>query len=183
MSVKVTITGKEKLFSQLKGIPKAIEDAVFEATFEIVEDIQGRVESKLNSSIYHNRGGLAGDNKNEVVKDHNGNIVGRVWNDNPVALFRELGTGPVGQASAKDLPPDINPVYTQEPWFFPVDSVDIDLTEIYGMPKIKIQGKEFYRTSGQPARPYMYPAFKEGVEHADEVYKKHVQERLRKGLK
>lgn len=80
------------------------------------------------------------------------------------------------------MPEDIHPVYSQEPWFFPADAVDVDLEAIYGMPKIKINGKEFYRTSGQPARPYMYPAFKEGMEHADEVFKEHVQKNLRKGL-
>lgn len=181
--MKVTIKGKDKLLSQFGKIPKAIEDAIFDATFEIVEDIQGRVESELNSSIKYNRGDLAGSNKNEVVKDTGGNIIGRVWNDNPVAVFREFGAGRVGEASQKDLPPDVNPTYTQEMWFFPVELVDIDLTEIYGMQKITIQGKEFYRTNGQPARPFMYPSFKEGVAHADEVYKEHVQKHLRKGLK
>lgn len=180
--MKVTITGLDRLNAKLKKLPTTLEDAVFDATFEIVEDIQGRVESKLNSSIYYNRGGLAGSNKNEVVKESEGKIVGRVWNDDPVSVFREFGTGPVGEASPKDLPEGVNPVYTKESWFFPVDAVDIDLTAIYGMRKITIQGKEFYRTSGQPARPFMYPAFKEGIDKAEEVYKEHVQKNLRKGL-
>lgn len=84
--MKVTIKGKEKLFGQLKKIPKAMEDGVFDATFEIVEDIQGRVESKLNSSIKYNRGDLVGSFKNEVVKDASGEIVGRVWSDDPVSV-------------------------------------------------------------------------------------------------
>lgn len=84
--MKVTIKGKDKLLSQFGKIPKAIEDAIFDATFEIVEDIQGRVESELNSSIKYNRGDLAGSNKNEVVKDTGGNIIGRVWNDNPISV-------------------------------------------------------------------------------------------------
>lgn len=181
--MKVTIKGKEKLFGQLKQVPKVIEDGIFDATFEIVEDIQGRIESKLNASIKYNRGDLVGSFKNEVVKESDGNIVGRNFSDSPISIFREFGTGPVGESSQKDLPPDVNPVYTQEPWFFPVDAVDIDLTEIYGMPKIKIQGKVFYRTNGQPARPYMYPAFKEGTENAEEIYKEHIKKNLRKGLK
>ena len=93
-----------------------------------------------------------------------------------------MGTGQVGQASQKDLPPGMNPVYTQEPWFFPVDSVDIDLNAIYGMPIIKIQGKEFYRTNGQPARPFLYPALKEGTENAADIYKQHIQKSIRGGL-
>lgn len=180
--MRVEIKGLDKLQNKLNVLPKILEDAVFSATTELVEDIQGRIESKLQSSIKYNNGGLAGSFKNEVVKEKDG-VVGRNFSDDIVATIRELGSGLVGQESQKDLPEGINPQYTQTPWFFPSDSVDLDLTAIYGMPKITIQGKEFYRTNGQPARPYMYPAFKEGVEHADEVFKEHVQRHLKKGLR
>lgn len=181
--MRVEIKGLDKLQNKLNVLPKILEDAVFSATTEIVEDIQGRVESKLQSSIKYSSGDLVGSSKNEVSKNNDGKIVGRVFNDNPISVFREFGTGLVGQESQKDLPEGINPQYTQTPWFFPTDSVDIDLTAIYGMPKITIQGKEFYRTNGQPARPYMFPAFKEGTEHAEEIFKEHVQRHLKKGLK
>lgn len=180
--MKITIKGKEKLFSQLENLPKTLNQAVYGATHEITEDVQGRIESKLSSSIKHASGELMGSFKSEVVEDHQGNIVGRNWSDNPVALFREMGTGKVGAESQKDLPEGINPTYMMEPWFFPADSVDVDLEAIYGMPKIEINGKEFYRTNGQPARPFIYPAFKEGMEHAEDIFKDHVQRNLRKGL-
>lgn len=177
------VRGLDKLQKKLDVLPKILEDAVFSATTEITEDMQGRAESKLQSSIKHSSGALVGSMMNEVVRNSAGKTVGRVFNNNPISIFRELGTGLVGQESQKDLPEGVNPQYTQVPWFFPVESVDVDLTAIYGMPKIKIQGKEFYRTNGQPARPFMYPAFKESVEHADEVFKEHVQRNLKKGLK
>lgn len=178
----IRIKGKDKFLNQLESVPKVLKTAIYNATYEITEDVQGRIESKLSSSIKHPSGELMGSFKSEVVEDHEGNIVGRNWSDNPVSVFRELGTGKVGAESPKDLPEGINPTYTMEPWFFPVDSVDVDLEAIYGMPKITINGKEFYRTNGQPARPFMYPAFKEGMEHADEIFKEHVQKNLRKGL-
>lgn len=81
----VKILGKEKLFKQLGKIPKALEDAVFDATFEIVEDMQGRVESKLNSSIFHNTGDLSGSWMNEVVKEGE-DVVGRVFSNDPKSV-------------------------------------------------------------------------------------------------
>lgn len=180
--MKITIKGQDKLINQLKGLPKLLNQAVYGATHEITEDVQGRIESKLSSSVKHASGELMGSFKNEVVEDHQGNIVGRNWSDSPISVFREFGTGKVGAESKKDLPEGVNPTYSLEPWFFPVDAVDVDLEAIYGMPKIMIQGKEFYRTNGQPARPFMYPAFKEGTKHAEDIFKEHVEKNLRKGL-
>lgn len=180
--MNIEINGKDELLKQLGNVPKVLKQAIRSATHEITEDVQGRIESKLSSGIKYSSGELVGSFKNEVVEDHSGNIVGRNWSDNKVAVFRELGTGPVGANSPKDLPEGVHPAYTMEPWFFPADSVDVDLEAIYGMPKIIINGKEFYRTSGQPSRPFMYPAFKESMEHADEIFKEHVQKNLRKGL-
>lgn len=177
--MSIEIKGKDKFLKQLENIPKLLKKASYDATYEITQDVQGRIESKLSSSIKYGSGELMGSFKNEVVEDSKGNIVGRNWSDSQVSIYREMGTGPVGEASQKDLPDDVHPVYTQEPWYFPVDATDADLEALYGMPKIKINGKEFYRTSGQPARPYMYPAFKEGMKHADEVFKEHVQKNLR----
>lgn len=180
--MRIEINGKDKLLNQLEGLPNVIKKAVYNATYEITEDVQGRIESKLSSSVKYSSGELMGSFKSEVTEDPSGNIVGRNWSDNKVAVFREFGTGPVGAGSPKDLPEGIHPAYTMEPWFFPAGSVDVDLEAIYGMVKMEINGKEFYRTSGQPARPFMYLAFKEAMEHAEEVLKEHVQENLRKGL-
>ncbi|KLD60874.1 hypothetical protein WP50_06795 [Lactiplantibacillus plantarum] len=52
----------------------------------------------------------------------------------------KLGTGRVGEESQKDLPDGFTPVYRQTPWFIPADDVDTDLSELYGMPKIEIDG-------------------------------------------
>ncbi len=50
------------------------------------------------------------------------------------------------------------------------------------MPNITIQGKDFYITSGQPARPFLYPSLKEIMPKMGDIYKEHVQKELR-GLK
>lgn len=179
----VEIKGLGKFNQQMKSIPNLVSKAVESANEELVELVRGDAESNLASSVKHASGELVGSLKTEVATNGKGSSTGRVWTDKKTGIFREFGTGPNGEASQKNLPEGIYPVYTQTPWFFPVDSVDQDLTALYGMFKITIQGKEFYKTSGQPSRPWLYPALKSGTKDSEEIVKRHVSERLRKGLR
>ncbi|MGM0214967.1 HK97 gp10 family phage protein [Enterococcus sp. AZ109] len=175
----VEIKGWDSLKRKIKATSKIMADATWDATFDIVEEIAARGASKIQSSTTHGSGELAGSVKQEVVVDGSGNIVGRVWSDKAHAIFREFGTGPVGEASKKDLPPDVYPTYSQEKWFIPVNQVAVDLNAVYGIPKIKIQEQEFYMTSGQPARPWLYPSLKEVLEDVPSIYQDHVRKGLR----
>lgn len=179
----VEIRGLGKFNQQMKSIPNLVSKAVESANGELVELVRGDAESNLASSVKHGSGELVGSPKTEVVPNGKGVSKGRVWTDKKTGIFREFGTGPVGEASTKDLPEGIHPVYTQTPWFFPVDSVDQDLTALYGMFKITIKGQEFYKTSGQPSRPWLYPALKSGTKDSGEIVKRHVADHLRKGLR
>lgn len=178
--MKVEIKGLDSLKAKIKAAPKIVEEAVWDATFEIVEEIASRGASKVQSSAKHSSGEGAGSIKQEVVIDGNGKIVGRVWSDKQQMLFREFGTGPVGEASPKDLPDGVNPVYTQERWFVPADFVAVDLEAVYGIPKVIINGKDFFMTRGQPARPWLYPSVKEVEENIPDIFKDHVQKGLSK---
>ncbi|OJG27956.1 hypothetical protein RU98_GL002165 [Enterococcus caccae] len=164
-------------------MPKLTEDAVWDATFDITEEVAARAAGKLQSNIKYGSGELAGSIKNEVVINGQGNVVGRVWSDKKEALFREMGTGPVGEASTKQLPEGVNPVYTQETWFISADKVSVDLEAVYGIPKITIKGNDFYMTKGQPARPFMYPSLLEAMENAPDEIRDRVQSKLNEGLK
>lgn len=175
----IEIKGLDRLKSKLSALPKVMDDAVNSATYEITELVRSAAELRLSSSMKYSSGELIGSLKTEVVENADRNIVGRVWSDKAHAIYREFGTGPNGEASVKDLPEGINPVYTQTRWFIPAEEVGVDLNEIYGMPKITIQEKEFYITSGQPARPFLYPSLKEILPQMPEIYKEHVQKKLR----
>lgn len=178
--MKVEIKGLDSLKAKLKAAPKIMEDAVWDATFEIVEEVASRGTSRIQSSVKHGSGESVGSIKQEVVIDSNGKLIGRVWSDKQQLLFREFGTGPVGEASPKDLPSGVNPVYTQERWFVPADLVAVDLEAVYGIPKVTINEKDFFMTRGQPARPWLYPSVKEVEENIPEIYKDHVQKGLKK---
>ncbi|PEF14836.1 hypothetical protein CON87_32900, partial [Bacillus cereus] len=86
---------------------------------EITELVRSAAELRLASSMKFSSGELLGSLKTEVVENAEGKIVGRVWSDKAQAIYREFGTGPNGQASSKDLPEGVNPVYTQTRWFIP----------------------------------------------------------------
>lgn len=174
----VEIRGLSRLNVKLQGLTKAIQQGSEDAIRELTEIVKSQATLRLQSSIKYSSGELAGSLKDEVV-DSKGNLVGRVWSDKKQAIFREFGTGPVGQASHKELPPDVHPTYTQSPWFIPVEAVDRDLNAIYGIPKVKIQDKIFYITKGQPARPWLYPSLKDAEEQAPNIIKENVQKRIR----
>lgn len=179
----VQINGLDKFRSQLNRLPKAVEDGIWEGNFDIVEDVEARAVAKLQSSIKYGSGELANSIKHEVVVNQDGHIIGHVWSDDPKAIYRELGTGRNGQESPKKLPEGFSPVYSQTPWFIPASEVDIDLEAVYGMKKITIKGKDFYKTNGQPARQFLTPAMDETTEHAEEIFKRRIKESIRKGLK
>ena len=175
----VEIKGLDRLKRKLNAMPKILSEALEDATYEITELVRSAAELRLSSGMKSSSGELLGSLKTEVVENAGGKIVGRVWSDKEQAIYREFGTGPNGEASPKDLPEDVNPIYTQTRWFIPAEEVGVDLNAIYGLPKITIQGKDFYITSGQPARPFLYPSFEEILPQMSEIYKGYVQKKLR----
>ncbi len=180
----VEIRGLDRLKGKLGKASTAAKKGVESAVYEITQEVSGRASSNVQSSVKYGTGESAGSVKDEVITKSSGGITGHVWSDKKQLLFREFGTGPNGEKSTKDLPQGITPVYTQKAWFFPVSSSIEDLTALYGIPKIEIQGVEFYKTSGQPARPWLYPALKYVEENmAKDIVKRNVQEAIQKGLK
>lgn len=174
----IEIKGADKLMHKLEVMPEKLNNALWDANFDIVQMADENAVRELQSSVQHSSGELSSSLKYEVMEDTDGHVIGRLWSDNPVAMYRELGTGLVGQRSAKNLPDGVNPVYTQHAWFIPADKVDVDLNEVYGMPLITIGGKKFYRTNGQPARQFMVPAIKAAGNDAPDVIKEHVRKEL-----
>lgn len=180
----VEIRGMDKLRTKIGKLTDATRKGTENAVYEMTQEVSGRAVGNL-SSIKHGSGELVSSVKDEVESNSSGNPVGHVWTDKKEGLFRELGTGPNGEKSDKsEISPLITPVYTQRAWFFPVTASVEDLTVLYGIPKVEIQGVEFYVTSGQPARPWLYPALKYVEENlANEIVKRNVSDAIRKGLK
>lgn len=164
----IEIKGLDSLKAKLQKLPSIFHDSIWDGAFDVAEKAEGYAVKELQSSVKHGTGELARSLKYEVV-EKNGKIVGRVWTDDKIGVFRELGTGLVGQKSPKKLPDGFEPSYRQTPWFIPADKVDVDLNAIYGMPKIVIKGKTYYHTKGQPARQFLTPAIDQTSDEADQI--------------
>lgn len=78
------------------------------------------------------------------VEMNGSEAIGIVETNAPHAAFVEFGTGPVGAANHGGISPNVSPGYTsRESWVYPYEGPE---------------GTEFATTSGQPARPFLYPA-------------------------
>lgn len=76
------------------------------------------------------------------------------------ATYVEFGTGPVGEASAKMLPEGVTLQYRSDGWVYS-------------------DGERFYYTEGQPADPFLYPAFKQNQNNVTDIIVRSLQKELR----
>lgn len=97
--------------------------------------------------------------KTHVERDK---VVGVVSTNVEHAPYVEFGTGPVGQASATDLPPEIagSIHYKQDGWWIHESQIDSATAEKYRFFKLETKNGVFYYTEGQPAQPFLYPAIR-----------------------
>lgn len=179
--LEVEIHGLDKLKTKLNKLPDVLAKATMNGQEDAIEQAEAYAVDELQSSIKYSQGELARSFKHEVRQDGD-DLVARWWNSSMVAIFREFGTGRVGENSPKKLPPNIAITYRQTPWYIPAEEVDIDLNKIYGMSKIKIKGKYFYRTTGQPARQFMTPAMDRLAKEAPDIIKMRVEQEFRDKL-
>lgn len=115
-------------------------------------------QAKLNTPVFE--GALR--NSIGVQYGHeNESMVARIYTDMEYAPYVELGTGPIGAENHEGISPEVNPMYTLEPWWIHESQLDPGVAEMYHWPYIETPQGKFYRCSGQPAKPFMYPAVKD----------------------
>lgn len=108
-------------------------------------------------------GNLAGSIHMEVKKKDK-NLEGRVFTNVQYAPYVEFGTGIKGNGSYPYKIKGLNLSYRDSPWVFTPDG-----------------GETFYRTKGQVAHPYMYPALKQNEKYIKQLFKDGVKDNLSKG--
>lgn len=112
-----------------------------------------------------------GELRNSIFTDVNqeGNTVrGTCYTNKEYAQYVEFGTGPAGQASHEGVSPNVAVAYRQSPWWIHEGSgpneIDRETAETYHFPYVDTSEGRFYRCTGQPASPFMYPALKNNEE-------------------
>lgn len=111
-------------------------------------------------------------------------FIAEVYTPIDYALYVEFGTGPTGQANHQGISPSVSPVYSQSGWMIPADAMDPEDAEFYGFGPVEKDGEIIgYYTSGQIARPFMYPGLNDLRETITENLQKAFNDSIERSLK
>lgn len=94
-------------------------------------------------------------------KSNGSRATSSVYTNVSYAPYVELGTGPKGAADHDGISPEVTPVYRMSPWWIHESDIDLGVAETYRWPHIDTPDGRFYKCSGQPAQPFLYPAVKD----------------------
>lgn len=107
-----------------------------------------------------------GDLRNSIhmkIERSKNNVSGTVFTNNDHAAFQEFGTGVTGDGTYPYKIKNLNLKYKDKGWFYTPDN-----------------GKSFYYTEGQIAKPYMYPSLQIGKKYAQMKFRKNLITDLKK---
>lgn len=171
-----SIIGEKELLNKLNSMDPYLIECLYKQVGEEIQEV--RSYAVLNCPVNH--GELRQSIVGQTIKTKNG-VQGVVSTNKEYASFVEFGTGPKGQANHEGISPNVNVTYSQHGWAFPADGIPTKDAEQYHWPKRTYGGKEYFLTSGQSAKPFMYPALKDYEPTASKNIKKAINKYL-KGL-
>lgn len=115
--------------------------------------------AKLKCSGFRLTSGELRTSLDMVVQNDKDGVFAHIGTNKEYAPYVEFGTGPTGAARHNGISPDVNPVYRLTPWWIHESMVDPEVPLVYHWSYIDTDQGRFYHVSGQPAHPYLYPAF------------------------
>jgi len=115
--------------------------------------------------------------------DENGQqISGTVYTDTEHSWYVEFGTGPVGAANHDGVSPDVPVAYRMTGWLIPGDAISEADALKYQFKKITFKdGSVWYATNGQPAQPFMYPAFMNNEKNIEVIFNEELKKAVKEG--
>lgn len=153
-----TIKNLDRLLSRLNNIANMeLKDKMVQATKVV------HAQAKALAPV--DTGNLAGSIHMEV-KEKNKNMEGRVFTNVQYAPYVEFGTGSNGNGTYPYDIKGLNLSYRDTPWVYTPNG-----------------GENFYRTNGQKAQPYMYPALKQNEKYIKQLFKEGVHTKLKQNCK
>lgn len=106
--------------------------------------------------------GLLRGSIHQEVKKKGKSVIGRVYTNVQYAPYVEFGTGSKGNGTYPYKPKGLSLTYRSTPWVYTPDG-----------------GETFYKTKGQVAQPYMYPALKRNEKAIRRLFKEEVKAKLK----
>ena len=103
-----------------------------------------------------------------IIQEGNG-ASAHIGTNKQYAGYVEFGTGPKGMANHAGTSPEVAVAYTPAPWWIHESQIDPDVPAVYGWPYIETEQGRFYKCSGQPAHPYLYPAVHDNEEMLTDI--------------
>lgn len=116
------------------------------------------------------------------VKTEGDAIRGICFTDVEHGTYVEFGTGPRGQENHVGISPDVTPAYTMSPWWIQEgpgeNQIDRKTAEKYHFFYIDTPQGRFYQCTGQPAKPFLYPALKNNEEEITKLFLESIRSQL-----
>ena len=144
-------------------VEKALQEVSELDTRQAVGEAIQFVRSAAVENCHADTGELRQSIFAETTEEEN-SVTGICWTDKAYAPYIEFGTGPKGQEKHAGISPEVTPVYTQQPWWIHESQIDRRVAEKYRWPYMDTPDGRFYRCSGNPAYPFLYPAMKDNEE-------------------
>jgi HK97 gp10 family phage protein len=138
----------------------AIADAAEKALLQGMKRVQA--DAKRLAPV--DTGQLRNSITASVERAPDGDIVGTVGTNAAHAAANEFGSGPVGEASPKILPPGMKINYRKTGWVYK-----------------NLKTGNYVYTRGQAARPFLYPAFKQNQDQIRENVAKAIRAAVKGG--
>lgn len=165
------IIGLDKLRRQLDNL--SVTDMIRPTNKAI-----GLVQSNAKRNVQVDSGELRESIYTDVYQQGN-HVIGSCFTNKAYGIFVEFGTGPKGQANHEGISPEVSVAYSQSPWWIHESQIDKETAEKYHWFYIDTPQGRFYQCTGQPARPYLYPAIKNNVDKISEIYEEHLLKKIR----
>lgn len=166
------IIGLKNLDKKLKELGDiSVKRPMNKAITFVQSDAKQRCPSRdgeLRESIYTDT---------EVFRDR---CVGTCFTSKKYAPYVEFGTGPKGQMNHSGISPEVAVAYTQKGWWIHESDIDVATAELYHFPKIVTEAGIFYYSTGQAAKPFMYPALVDNEEVIENIFAKEIRKEIGK---
>lgn len=151
----VKITGFDQLIRRVEQAPDTLAREVTVRAAKIAERLASAARDGVPVETGHARNSI-----HSYVDAHGDEITAGAMTANPVAIFHELGTGPVGQAGGYPGAAELGITYRPDGWKYQSE----EEAARRGEPFHKWDGKEGYGgyvyTEGVPPKAFLYNAMK-----------------------